>query len=241
MFEKEKKRKREKAASFSTRFNSFLKDSVVEPLRVRAYMLRVRFAGFLCYLVSSLSVHTKMFLYFYRKYVGIVVAYLPTQGFKHWLRGPIRSSALMSPSDTVASELLDAWHLSVWNLKTWPALWCPSQSKCFTWYLQIFRCKVETSVERSRVNPSRGGGDIGTTDRQTHTKKKTRWSFEMMFSFDTHSELLLFGMASMSGGPTRVTRGPSHGKWHVTKCRALGGGNKTANVRRRSPQLVIAV
>ena len=46
MFEKEKKRKREKAASFSTRFNSFLKDSVVEPLRVRAYMLRVRFAGF---------------------------------------------------------------------------------------------------------------------------------------------------------------------------------------------------
>ena len=82
MFEKEKKRKREKAASFSTRLNSFLKDSVVEPLRVRAYMLRVRFAGFLCYLVSSLSVHTKMFLYFYRKYVGIVVAYLPTQGFK---------------------------------------------------------------------------------------------------------------------------------------------------------------
>ena len=80
------------------------------------------------------------------------------------------------------------------------------------------------------------------TDRQTDThKKKTRWSFEMMFSFDTHSELLLFGMASMSGGPTRVTRGPSHGKWHVTKCRALGGGNKTANVRRRSPQLVIAV
>ena len=75
---------------------------------------------------------SKMFLYFYRKYVGIVVAYLPTQGFKHWLRGPIRSSALMSPSDTVASELLDAWHLSVWNLKTWPALWCPSQSKCFT-------------------------------------------------------------------------------------------------------------
>ena len=46
MFEKEKKRKREKTASFSTRFNSFLKDSVVEPLRVRAYMLRVRFAGF---------------------------------------------------------------------------------------------------------------------------------------------------------------------------------------------------
>ena len=174
MFEKEKKRKREKAASFSTRFNSFLKDSVAEPLRVRAYMLRVRFAGFLCYLVSSLSVHTKMFLYFYRKYVGIVVAYLPTQGFKHWLRGPIRSSALMSPSDTVASELLDAWHLSVWNLKTWPALWCPSQSKCFTWYLQIFRSKIETSDERSRVNPSRGVGDIGTTDRQTdtHTKKR---------------------------------------------------------------------
>ena len=122
-----------------------------------------------------------MFLYFYRKYVGIVVAYLPTQGFKHWLRGPIRSSALMSPSDTVASELLDAWHLSVWNLKTWPALWCPSQSKCFTWYLQIFRCKVETSDERSRVNPSRGGGDIGTTDRQTHTKKRRvevlKWCF----------------------------------------------------------------
>ena len=46
MFEKEKKRKREKAASFSTRFDSFLKDSVVEPLRVRAYTLHVRCAGF---------------------------------------------------------------------------------------------------------------------------------------------------------------------------------------------------
>ena len=34
------------------------------------------------------------------------------------------------------------------------------------------RCKVETSDERSRVNPSRGGGDIGTADRQTDTHKK---------------------------------------------------------------------
>ena len=45
VWEREEK-KREKAASFSTRLNSFLKDSVVEPLRVRAYMLHVRLAGF---------------------------------------------------------------------------------------------------------------------------------------------------------------------------------------------------
>jgi len=43
---RKRRKEKEKAASFSTRFDSFLKDSVVEPLRVRAYMLRVRFAGF---------------------------------------------------------------------------------------------------------------------------------------------------------------------------------------------------
>ena len=242
MFEKEKKRKREKAASFSTRFNSFLKDSVVEPLRVRAYMLHVRSVGFCviwylhwafiqkCFSISTESMLVLLLLIYQHRVLNI--GYADRFGPPPWWAQATRSRR-------------SCWTHGIYLFGTW---------RLGRRYGAPLRANVLRDIFRSSdlrlrrqtnalewIHHAAGETLEQQTDRQTHTKKKTRWGFEMMFSFDTHSELLLFGMASMSGGPTRVTRGPSHGKWHVTKCRALGGGNKTANVRRRSPQLVIAV
>ena len=116
VWEREEKKKRKSSQLFNT-FELFSQGFCGWTFARPRLYATCSACWFLSYLVSSLSVHTKMFLYFYRKYVGIVVAYLPTQGFKHWLRGPIRSSALASPNGTNrkndALKFWKSWFLPV--------------------------------------------------------------------------------------------------------------------------------